>query len=65
MGYRITDGEGWFVKKLRKADRKEFICLWSSNARDAADIHFHEVAVKIAESLPFPVKVVWRRDRKS
>jgi hypothetical protein len=64
MGYRITDGYGWFVKKVRSSDKQKHYWLWSPNARDAADIHFLEVAEKLARDIPMPVKIVLRPDRK-
>jgi hypothetical protein len=63
MGYRITDGEGWMVKKYRKSDGTPCY-MWSSNPRDAADIHFYQAAEKLSQGIPFPVRIVWRKDRK-
>ncbi len=54
--YIIFDGEGYFVK-LRRVNGKP-IFLWSPRKRDAAHMHFREVAQRLASMMPQPVRIL-------
>ena len=56
MGYIIQDAEGYWCGRRRTDGR--LIDFWSSRKVDAAKIHFHEVAKKIASQMPQSVRVV-------
>jgi hypothetical protein len=56
MSYVITDGHGYWVSQRRDTNGQR-IGFWSTKLKDAARIHFPEVAQAIAKHLPMPVEI--------
>jgi len=56
MNYIITDGHGYWCGMRRKADGTP-VTFWSSKRKDAARIHFREVAESLTKHIPQPVEI--------